>query len=90
MVTTKLSLADYMSLEDRPGGPCEFVDGEIVEMSSESEENVLVVRYLMAQFLQLVSDGLYEAEELRPDGVLQPPQFPGLELSVDRALAPKG
>jgi len=187
MVTTKLSLADYLSLEDGPEGPCEFVDGEIIEMPPESEKNVLVARYLMAQFLQLVSfdrvrrneteivvagrarlpdlmiigedlvaaleglrrstitedmpapllvvevvspgkdnedrdyrykrseyaargipeywivdpdkarvtvltlvDGLYEAEELGPDGVLQSPQFPGLELSVVQVLAPKG
>jgi Uma2 family endonuclease len=55
MVATKLSLADYLSLEDGPEAPCEFVDGEIVEMPPESEENVRVAGYLMAQFLKLVS-----------------------------------
>jgi len=54
MVATKLSLADYLSLEDGPEALCEFVDGEIIEMPPESEENVLVAGYLMAQFLKVV------------------------------------
>jgi Uma2 family endonuclease len=55
MVATKLSLADYLSLETGPEGRCEFVDGEILEMPPESEENLRVARYLMAQFLRFVS-----------------------------------
>lgn len=54
MVTTKLSLSDYLSLEDVIEGGCEFVDGEIIEMPPESEENVLVAGYLMAQFLKVM------------------------------------
>ena len=54
MVATRLSLADYLSLEDGSEGLCEFVDGEIIEMPPESEENVLVAGYLMAQFLKVV------------------------------------
>jgi Uma2 family endonuclease len=55
MVATKLSLADYLSLEDGTESPCEFVDGEIIEMPPESEENVLIGGYLMTQFLKVVS-----------------------------------
>lgn len=54
MVTTKLSLADYLSLETGPEGRCEFVDGEIVEMPPESEENIVVGTFLFAQFLKCV------------------------------------
>ncbi|MEO1350969.1 MAG: Uma2 family endonuclease [Cyanobacteria bacterium J06635_15] len=54
MVTTKLSLADYLSLEIGPEGRCEFVDGEIVEIPPESEENIVVGTFLFAQFLQCV------------------------------------
>ncbi|MEM6835544.1 MAG: Uma2 family endonuclease [Cyanobacteria bacterium P01_C01_bin.120] len=52
MVATKLTLADYLSLEDGPEGRCEFVDGEIIEMPPESEENVVIASYLVAQFLR--------------------------------------
>jgi Uma2 family endonuclease len=55
MVTTKLSLADYLSLENGPEGLWEFVDGDIIEMPPESEENVRVARYLMTQLLQRVA-----------------------------------
>ena len=54
MVTTKLSLADYLSLEGGPEGRCEFVDGDIIEMSPESEDNVIVGSYLAAQFLNVI------------------------------------
>ena len=54
MVTSKLSLADYLSLETGPERPCEFVDGEIVEMPPESNENVVIAAFLVAQFLQMV------------------------------------
>jgi len=52
MITTKLALADYLSLEDGPENRCEFVDGEIIEMPPESEENVVIASYLVAQFLR--------------------------------------
>ncbi|WP_008318101.1 Uma2 family endonuclease [Leptolyngbya sp. PCC 6406] len=54
MVATKLSLVDYLSFEDGPEALCEFVDGEIIEMPPESEGNVLVAGYLMAQFLKVL------------------------------------
>lgn len=186
MVTTKLSLTDYLSLKGSPEGLCEFADGEIIEILPESEENVLVAGYLMTQFLKVVPfdrvrrneteivvagrtrlpdlmiigedlvtalegrrrstiteempapllvvevvspgkenedrdyrykrseyavrgieeywivdpamakvtvlrlvDGLYEAEELRQDAVLQSPQFPELSLRVAKVLSPR-
>jgi Uma2 family endonuclease len=51
MVTTKLSLTDYLSLEDGPEGRYEFVDGDIIEMPPESPRNVLISMFLVQQFL---------------------------------------
>lgn len=54
MVATKLSLADFLSLDTGPEVRCEFVDGEVVEMPPESEENVVIGGYLVAQFLKIL------------------------------------
>ncbi|MBW4463059.1 MAG: Uma2 family endonuclease [Nodosilinea sp. WJT8-NPBG4] len=54
MVATKLSLADFLSLDTGPENRCEFVDGEVVEMPPESEENVVIGGYLVAQFLKIL------------------------------------
>lgn len=54
MVATKLSLADFLSLETGSDARCEFVDGEMVEMPPESEENVVIGGYLVAQFLKVL------------------------------------
>jgi Uma2 family endonuclease len=54
MVATKLSLADFLSLDTGPEVRCEFVDGEMVEMPPESEENVVIGGYLVAQFLKIL------------------------------------
>lgn len=54
MITTTLTLADYLSLETGPEARCEFVDGEIIEMPPESEDNVVIGSYLVAQFLRVV------------------------------------
>jgi Uma2 family endonuclease len=54
MVATKLSLADFLSLDTDSDTCCEFVDGEIVEMPPESEENVVIGGYLVAQFLKVL------------------------------------
>ena len=37
MVATKLSLAEYLSLDNSPDTRCEFVDGEIIEMAPEGK-----------------------------------------------------
>ncbi|MEM1280953.1 MAG: Uma2 family endonuclease [Cyanobacteria bacterium P01_H01_bin.152] len=54
MVATKLTLADYLSLEDGPEHRCEFVDGEIIEMPPESPQNNLVSLFLLSQLLSYV------------------------------------
>lgn len=54
MVATKLSLADFLSLDAGPENRCEFVDGEVIEMPPESEENVVIGGYLVAQFLRIL------------------------------------
>ena len=54
MVATKLTLADYLSLEESPEHRCEFVDGEIIEMPPESPQNNLVSMFLLSQLLPCV------------------------------------
>lgn len=54
MVAAKLSLADFLSLDTGPEIRCEFVDGEIVKIPLESEENVVISGYLVAQFSKIV------------------------------------
>ncbi|HIK45402.1 MAG TPA: Uma2 family endonuclease [Leptolyngbyaceae cyanobacterium M65_K2018_010] len=89
MVITKLSLADYLSLEDGPEGRCEFVDGEIIEMPPESEENVLVAGYLIAQFLKVLSfDRVRQGKtELVVSGRVRIPDFMVLGEDLVAALA---
>ncbi len=89
MVTTKLSLADYLSLEDGPEGRCEFVDGEIIEMPPESEENVLIGGYLVAQFLKVLSfDRIRQGKtEMVVSGRIRIPDFMVLGEDLVAALA---
>ncbi|MGF1459115.1 MAG: Uma2 family endonuclease [Leptolyngbyaceae cyanobacterium] len=54
MVATKLTLVDYLSLEESPEHRCEFVDGEIIEMPPESPQNNLVSLFLLSQLLSCV------------------------------------
>lgn len=54
MTTTKLTLSDYLALEEDFEGWREFVDGEVIEMPPESPQNLLISMFLLARFLQLV------------------------------------
>ncbi|MBE9159759.1 Uma2 family endonuclease [Nodosilinea sp. LEGE 06152] len=54
MVATKLSLADFLSLETDSDARCEFVDGDVIEMPPESSRNVLVSLFLLQQLLQVL------------------------------------
>lgn len=54
MTATKLSLSDYLTLEDDFAGRREFVDGEMVEMPPESPQNLLISLFLLTQLLQQV------------------------------------
>lgn len=54
MITTKLTLADYLSLEDGSENRREFVNGEIIEMPPESPRNNLISLFLLSQLLQCV------------------------------------
>ncbi|MGJ3250634.1 MAG: Uma2 family endonuclease [Elainellaceae cyanobacterium] len=53
-VSTKLSLADYLSLEAEYEGRQEFVDGEIITMPPESPHNIVIAMFLMTQFVRSV------------------------------------
>ena len=56
--TRQLTFEEYLALEDADGLPevqCEFVNGELVELPPESQQNVVIANYL---FLMLVSAGV--------------------------------
>ncbi|NER79453.1 MAG: Uma2 family endonuclease [Leptolyngbya sp. SIO1D8] len=91
MIATRLSLADYLSLQDGQEACCEFVDGEIIEMPPESEENVVIGGYLVAQFLQVVPfDWVRQGRtELVVSGRVRIPDFMVLGEDLTAALVGK-
>lgn len=91
MLTTKLTLADYLSLEDGPESRCEFVDGEVIEMPPESEDNVVIASYLVAQFLKVVSfEQVRQGRtELVVSGRVRVPDLMVLGADLTAALAGK-
>ncbi len=88
MVATKLSLTDFLSLDTGPEVRCEFVDGEIVEMPPESEENVVIGGYLVAQFLKILPfDQVRQGKtELVVAGRVRIPDFMVLSEALVAAL----
>lgn len=88
MVATKLSLADFLSLDTGPDVRCEFVDGEIIEMPPESEENVVIGGYLVAQFLKILPfDQVRQGKtELIVAGRVRIPDFMVLSAALVSAL----
>lgn len=97
MITTKLTLTDYLALETGSEQRSEFVGGKIIEMPPESEEYAArgIGEYWIIDparkrvtVLTLV-DGLYEAEEIGEGAVLKSPQFPELTLKVSQVLKPE-
>ncbi len=91
MVATKLTVADYLSLEDGPESRCEFVDGEFIEMPPESEENVVIASYLVAQFLRwLPFDWVRQGRtELVISGRVRVPDLMVLGEDLTKALVGK-
>jgi Uma2 family endonuclease len=91
MLTTKLTLADFLTREGGPENCCEFADGEIIEMPPESEENVVIASYLMAQFLrQLPFDWVRQGRtELVISGRVRVPDLMVLGDDLTRALVGK-
>lgn len=57
MLTTQITLKDYLSQDSGPEGCPEFVDGEIIEMPPESPGNVLISLFLLQQLFQGVQSG---------------------------------
>jgi Uma2 family endonuclease len=90
MVATKLSLADFLSLDTGPEVRCEFVDGAIVEMPPESEENVVIGGYLVAQFLKILPfEQVRQGKtELVVAGRVRIPEF--MVLSAELVVALQG
>ncbi len=54
MITTKLTLSDYLAIEAIYEGQQEFVDGEIIKMSPESNLNALISVFLLVSLSRFV------------------------------------
>jgi Uma2 family endonuclease len=55
IATQKLTLADYLAYDDGTDTKYELIDGELVPMPPESDQNNLIALYLLAEFLNFVS-----------------------------------
>jgi Uma2 family endonuclease len=51
----KMTLAEYLTYDDGLDGRHELIDGVLVEMGAESDDNTLIVMFLIAMLLPLVS-----------------------------------
>lgn len=54
MITTKLTLSDYLAIEEIYAGQQEFVDGEIIKMPPESNLNALISVFLLVSLSRFV------------------------------------
>lgn len=52
--TKKLTLADYVALDDEADIHYELVDGELAEMPPETDKNNLISLYLLSEFLKFI------------------------------------
>jgi Uma2 family endonuclease len=55
IATQKLTLEEYLSLDDHTENRYELVDGELVQMPPETDENNRISLYLLSEFLKFVS-----------------------------------
>jgi len=60
MVATKLTILDYLALDETYRGQREFVDGDVIEMPPESPQNLVISLFLLAQLLKC-----FPVEQLR-------------------------
>ena len=54
IATKKLTLEEYLAYDDGTDTKYELVDGELVAMPPESDQNNLIALYLLAEFLKFV------------------------------------
>ncbi|MBD1842046.1 Uma2 family endonuclease [Cyanobacteria bacterium FACHB-63] len=47
------TIDEYLNYDDRSDRRCELVNGELVELPTESPQNLLIAAYLLVQFAQL-------------------------------------
>lgn len=55
MTVTKLTISDYLAVEEIYEGQQEFVDGEVIKTPPESPQNALISLFLLTQLLRFVS-----------------------------------
>lgn len=54
ITTEKLTLEEYLALDDNTDSRYELVDGDLVAMPPETDRNNVLALYLLAEFLKLV------------------------------------
>lgn len=55
LTTQKFTLEDYLTYDDGTETRYELVDGELIAMPTESDQNNLIALYLWSEFLKIVS-----------------------------------
>jgi Uma2 family endonuclease len=87
-----MTLEDYLSYDDGTETRYELVNGELVEMPSESDLNNLIALYLLAKFLQFIPvQQMRRGSEVVVTGSRATVRFPDLiVLSEAGALALRG
>jgi Uma2 family endonuclease len=83
-----LTLEDYLAYDDGTDTRYELVNGELVEMPSESDLNNLVAIFLIAQFLQFVPVSLLRrGTEIAVSGYRATSRVPDLMVLTEEAAA---
>ncbi|MCG5060138.1 MAG: Uma2 family endonuclease [Limnoraphis sp. WC205] len=89
IATQKLTLEEYLSLDDHTENRYELVDGELVQMPPETDENNRISLYLLSEFLKFVSIKLirHKDTELVVTGNRTRVRLPDLMILTEELLA---
>lgn len=85
---TVFSLEEYLAYQDGTDTRYELVNGELVEMPSESDLNNLIAIFLIAQFLQFVPLAyLRRGTEIAVSGYRSTARIPDLMVLTEESVA---
>lgn len=86
--TKKLTLAEYLAYEDGTDAQYELVDGKLVKMSPETDENNLISIYLLSEFLKFVPIELicHKDTEIVVTGIRTRVRLPDLIILTEELL----
>jgi Uma2 family endonuclease len=91
MLTTirpTMTLEDYLTYDDGSGNRYELIDGVLVEMGAESDDNTLIGIFLIAMFLPFVAyDRLRNKTEIAVSRSTVSTRYPDLMVLSDASVA---